>query len=604
MPVVFVVLILTAVAVTFATSARREVRAAARESAQVERFYAARGALNYALSALAQTSNNGATYGVIPPVADTDANGWMPVGDAWVKIEAVDTAGLINLNTADEATLRRLPTLSDQEDLITAILDWRHSSDQSSASGGASDYYQSLPTPYSAKGAPFDTVEELLLVRGMTPALLYNAPSGNPTSAAPGQAAQANGGAMPGGYEDGTTRQAPQPNGPHQPGLPGSPPNPPGNGPPNPNNPPPSRGNSDFDDIFANSTFPLAELLTTYARERNVASDGSPRVNINTASAQDLQQKLGLPAQLARRLIDYRNGGTGGFGGQPQPGGGPPPSQGNGAPSGPPPGNVPGNGRPGLGGNGNRPGLQMESGGLLGRPRRGVTRQLGLGGGPNSGGNSPPAGNNAGSGGPGSGGNTPGGNGGAPGGNSPGSSSSGGGQSQAFRTIADLLEVRGFTRTVMADIADRITTEDTTYRENVVNINTAPPEVLATVPGMDRALLDAILSYRQGGQAFQSLGDLFQLQNITREQYEAVIGHLCTKSSVYRVHIKVRVPGQPGVYAVSALAELTENGPRVLQWREVPRYPGWSSWTSPPQLPTPTSGGSTEAAPDSDDTGP
>src|SRR5579884_3394713 len=180
----------------------------------------------------------------------------------------------------------------------------------------------------------------------------------------------------------------------------------------------------------------------------------------------------------------------------------------------------------------------------------------------------------------------------------------GGGQSQAFRTIADLLEVRGFTRTVMADIADRITTEDTTYRENVVNINTAPPEVLATVPGMDRALLDAILSYRQGGQAFQSLGDLFQLQNITREQYEAVIGHLCTKSSVYRVHIKVRVPGQPGVYAVSALAELTENGPRVLQWREVPRYPGWSSWTSPPQLPTPTSGGSTEAAPDSDDTGP
>ncbi|HEX8949124.1 MAG TPA: helix-hairpin-helix domain-containing protein, partial [Dissulfurispiraceae bacterium] len=39
--------------------------------------------------------------------------------------------------------------------------------------GAESDYYMSLPNPYKAKNADFDTLEELLLVKGVTPELLY-----------------------------------------------------------------------------------------------------------------------------------------------------------------------------------------------------------------------------------------------------------------------------------------------------------------------------------------------------------------------------------------------------------------------------------------------
>src|SRR5205085_8838224 len=63
--------------------------------------------------------------------------------------------------------------------------------------------------------------------------------------------------------------------------------------------------------VYANSTLPLAAMLTTVSRERNVANDGTPRVNINTATAQDLTQKAGLSASQANRLINYRNGGLG-----------------------------------------------------------------------------------------------------------------------------------------------------------------------------------------------------------------------------------------------------------------------------------------------------
>jgi type II secretory pathway component PulK len=52
-----------------------------------------------------------------------------------------------------------------------AVLDWKDEDDSpsDSAYGAEDDYYQSLPKPYQCKNRPFDSAEELLLVRGMTP---------------------------------------------------------------------------------------------------------------------------------------------------------------------------------------------------------------------------------------------------------------------------------------------------------------------------------------------------------------------------------------------------------------------------------------------------
>ena len=145
----------------------------------------------------------------------------------------------------------------------------------------------------------------------------------------------------------------------------------------------------------------------------------------------------------------------------------------------------------------------------------------------------------------------------------------------------------GFSKTIMQSIADHIAVDDKAYHENLVNVNTARAEVLATVPGMTHDAMNAILAYRQGGQAFQSLGDLFTLTGITQQVMQNILPHLCTKSSVYRVRIKVRTAGQQSQYAATALVELTDAGPTVLQWRESPRIPGWSAWQAPPNLPTP-----------------
>ncbi len=59
------------------------------------------------------------------------------------------------------------------EDIADAILDWIDEDDEVREYGAESDYYLGLDPPYSAKNAPLDTVEELLLVRGVTPQLLF-----------------------------------------------------------------------------------------------------------------------------------------------------------------------------------------------------------------------------------------------------------------------------------------------------------------------------------------------------------------------------------------------------------------------------------------------
>jgi len=97
-------------------------------------------------------------------------------GGYWVRV--IDEGGKFNLNTVDEATLRQAFTHLgfDQKlgELLTdTIQDWRDPDPLVRLHGAESDFYQGLPIPYPAKDGPFDSVDELLLVHGITPALFF-----------------------------------------------------------------------------------------------------------------------------------------------------------------------------------------------------------------------------------------------------------------------------------------------------------------------------------------------------------------------------------------------------------------------------------------------
>jgi len=92
-----------------------------------------------------------------------------------------DESGKINLNRLNETNsivffnlLRRLGVEEkDANTIIDSLLDWKDADELHRLHGAESDYYMTLPNPYKAKNAPFDAVEELALVKGVTPLILY-----------------------------------------------------------------------------------------------------------------------------------------------------------------------------------------------------------------------------------------------------------------------------------------------------------------------------------------------------------------------------------------------------------------------------------------------
>jgi general secretion pathway protein K len=91
------------------------------------------------------------------------------------------TRVVTNLAQAHIAGSGRLDTGFDRrsaaqvDTVVDSILDWRDHDNLTRAHGAESEFYLKRRVPYHAKNAPFDSPEEMLLVRGVTPELFYGA---------------------------------------------------------------------------------------------------------------------------------------------------------------------------------------------------------------------------------------------------------------------------------------------------------------------------------------------------------------------------------------------------------------------------------------------
>lgn len=93
-------------------------------------------------------------------------------------VRVMGEAGKVNINLVSDRTLRKIITNLGWEGeardiVVDSILDWRDPGDFHRLNGAKNDYYQSLQERYDCKNGNFDSVEELLLVRGVTRELFY-----------------------------------------------------------------------------------------------------------------------------------------------------------------------------------------------------------------------------------------------------------------------------------------------------------------------------------------------------------------------------------------------------------------------------------------------
>ena len=183
--VLWIFILLFVVAFDFSASVREEGTATHRYAQETGGYYLALAGFQQGVYELLKLSAQSGQAGVPAQGEDLFEGNWKKgtLGEGVYEVRFVDEAGKINLNRITEDTLRSVLIHLGVEErqrniLVDSIMDWRDEDDLHRLNGAESDYYLTLSPPYTARNGPFDSVEDLLWVRGMTAELFYGREGG------------------------------------------------------------------------------------------------------------------------------------------------------------------------------------------------------------------------------------------------------------------------------------------------------------------------------------------------------------------------------------------------------------------------------------------
>ncbi len=185
MLVLWVMVLLTAIATEFAFTMRTEVNITKNFKEETEAYYAALAGFEQAKAEilLAQRQMYLDEEGMLL-LGEKKLTRRNSLGNATFSYAIIDEDRKMNLNTSTPNQLRYILKNSGIEDteldtILDSIFDWRDRDSFHRLNGAEEDFYQSLPMPYSCKDGPFDIVEELVLVKGITPEMLFGSKEGS-----------------------------------------------------------------------------------------------------------------------------------------------------------------------------------------------------------------------------------------------------------------------------------------------------------------------------------------------------------------------------------------------------------------------------------------
>jgi general secretion pathway protein K len=182
--VLWILSVLMVIAMSFSFITRTDAYSALAFKEGVENKFLAEAGIERGIMELVYRSVNGGQAITLEgmEVLKTDGRAYNgKLGNGSYRYRVTDESGKININALTDASGIVMKNLlihsgvstENADVIVDSILDWKDADDLHRLNGAESDYYLSLPNPYRAKDAPFDTLEELLLVRGVTPEILF-----------------------------------------------------------------------------------------------------------------------------------------------------------------------------------------------------------------------------------------------------------------------------------------------------------------------------------------------------------------------------------------------------------------------------------------------
>jgi competence ComEA-like helix-hairpin-helix protein len=121
----------------------------------------------------------------------------------------------------------------------------------------------------------------------------------------------------------------------------------------------------------------------------------------------------------------------------------------------------------------------------------------------------------------------------------------------------------------LMDFADDITTTDSGQDlAGVININTASLEVLACLPGVDRQLAQAIISYRQSSGFFANTAELLKVSDMTPVIFKQVVPLVSARSETFRILSEGKVTSTGARQRIEAIVHVGLDDISTLCYRE------------------------------------
>jgi DNA uptake protein ComE-like DNA-binding protein len=129
---------------------------------------------------------------------------------------------------------------------------------------------------------------------------------------------------------------------------------------------------------------------------------------------------------------------------------------------------------------------------------------------------------------------------------------------------------KAFTTAELKGFSDQVTFTDDEIIKGVINVNVASAEVLACLPGVSEALALEIVNTRENStEKFSSTVSLLDIQGMTTKILEGIYNLISVRSNVYSVR-SFGVVGGGDVYAcASAVIDTTGDKARIVHWREL-----------------------------------
>jgi general secretion pathway protein K len=182
--ILWVLTILMVIALSFSSMTRTETYSTLSFKEGVEKKFIAEAGIERAIMELFYRTQNIDMTIILEgsEVWKTDGTSYNgQIGDGNYSVRITDESGKVDINVITDANSDILRNLfknlgipdDDVNIIVDSILDWKDPDDLLHLNGAEDDYYMSLPNPYKTKNANFDTLEELIMVKGITHDILY-----------------------------------------------------------------------------------------------------------------------------------------------------------------------------------------------------------------------------------------------------------------------------------------------------------------------------------------------------------------------------------------------------------------------------------------------